>query len=229
MANLEYLKDSYQRRLNTVLTINVALFWVAIVSHSDISTLPDLFRSLSVKDGIAGLLTPIVAFILDGLLSADAKARIVFFRVLHPLPGSRAFSVHLYKEPRADPRRLTQKWGPFPNNPTEQNRLWYRIYITVGNYICVQEAHRAWLFSRDLTAYSALFLFLFGPVALLSDTQWTVVSWYLLILAVQFLATMTAARTYGVRFVRTVLAVASQAPTAHRRSSSATRTRTKEV
>lgn len=229
MENFKYLKHSYQRRLNTVLFINVALFWVAIVSHSDISTLPDLFKSLSVKDGIAGLLTPIVAFILDGLLSADTKARIVYFRVRHPLPGSRAFSVHLFKEPRADPRRLTQIWGPFPNNPTEQNQLWYRIYITVENYIRVQEAHRAWLFSRDLTAYSIVFLFLFGPVALLSDTQWDVVSWYLLVLAVQFLATMTAARTYGVRLVRTVLAVASQAPVGHRRSSSATRTGTEEV
>ena len=210
MAELEYLKHSYKSRLYTVLTINVALFWVTVVSHADFSTFLSLVSSLSLQDGVTGLAAPILAFVLDGLLSADAKARIVYGRYLHPLPGSRAFSVHLNQEPRADPQRLRQQWGVFPNTPTEQNRLWYRIYMSVDGQIRVQEAHRAWLFARDLTAYVALFLVLLGIAAFFTDAPWSIASWYLLGLAIQFLAAMTAARTYGVRFVRTVLAVASQ-------------------
>ena len=45
---------------------------------------------------------------------------------------------------------------------------------------------------------------------LISDPRWTVAAWYLVALVFQYLAVMTAARTYGVRFVRTVLAIASQ-------------------
>ena len=74
----------------------------------------------------------------------------------------------------------------------------------------VHEAHRAWLFSRDLAAYSFMFLIIFGTTTLLSDTPWTIMWRYLLGLTVQYVVTMAAARTYGVRFVRTALAVASQ-------------------
>ena len=210
MAEAKYLKHSYRRRLHTVLTINVALFWVTVVSHADFSTLADLLSSLSIQDGTTGLIAPIVAFVLDGLLSADAKARIVYWRYAHPLPGSRAFTVHLHQEPRADPHRLARKWGTLPTNPTGQNRLWYRIYMSIDGHIRVQEAHRAWLFARDLTAYAALFLIILGLATLFTDAPRFVAVWYLLGLAIQYLAAMKAARTYGVRFVRTVLALASQ-------------------
>ena len=210
MAKFESLKHSYRRQLYTVLTINVALCWGIVVSQADFSTLPDLFGSLSIRDGVTGLIVPIVAFVLDGLLSADVKARVVYWRRHHPLPGSRAFSDHVHREPRADPHRLAQKWGAFPNNPTDQNRLWYRIYMSVDGQVRVHEAHRSWLFARDLTAYSALFVVLLGSATVFTNAPWGVVSLYLSGLAIQYLAAMTAARTFGVRFVRTVLAVASQ-------------------
>src|ERR1700757_3287650 len=44
----------------------------------------------------------IVATVLNGLLSADAKARVVFLRWRHALPGHRAFSVHAACDPRID-------------------------------------------------------------------------------------------------------------------------------
>ena len=85
-----------------MLAINVAAFSVVIISDGDFSTFRNLLSSMSIKDGLLGLTAPIAAFILDGLLSADAKARIVYCRYRHPLPGSRAFSVHLLNEARAD-------------------------------------------------------------------------------------------------------------------------------
>ncbi len=212
MSSPEYLKDSYRGRLHAVLAINVALFWATIVSGADFSTFDTLLSSLSANDGITGLVAPVVAFILDGLVSADTKARLVYCRYRHPLPGSRAFSVHLPREPRADPERLSRAWGEFPSSPSGQNRLWYRLYLSVDQQIRVQETHRAWLFSRDLTAYGAMFLVVLGIATLFIDAPSSIAFWYLLGLVVQFLATATAARNYGVRFVRTVLALASQGP-----------------
>ena len=210
MTKMNYLKDSYKTRLYVVAAINVALFWALVILHADLSMLWALLNSISLKDGIIGMITPIGAFVLDGLLSADTKARIVYWRYTHPLPGSRAFSVHLKQEPRADPERLLQQWGVFSDDPVEQNRLWYRIFGSVEQDIRVHEAHREWLFSRDLTAYTVLFLVAFGTATLVSGRLGPMGWWYLIGLATQYLAVMTAARNYGIRFVRTVLAVASQ-------------------
>ena len=210
MTKTEYLKDSYKSRLYVVAAINVALFWVVVIFRADFSTIWTLLSSISLQDGIVGVITPIGAFVLDGLLSADTKARVVYWRFKHPLPGSRAFSVHLKKETRADPERLVRQWGVFPDDPAEQNRLWYRIYRSVEKELRVHEAHRAWLFSRDLTAYTVLFVVIFGIATLVSDALWPIGWWYLAGLTTQYVTAMTAARNYGVRFVRTVLAVASQ-------------------
>ena len=158
---------------------------------------------------MVAVIAPIGTFILSGLLSADAKDRLVYWRYRDPLPGSRAFSKHLPKEARADPDRLIERWGPLPHGASEQNRLWYNIYKHVESEVRVLEAHRAWLLSRDLTGYAVLFLPFLGIPALIMDTPKTVVVWYLSALLAQYLLMMTAARTYGKRFVRTVLAIAS--------------------
>ena len=209
MAKSKYLKKSYQKRLRIVAVINTVVFLGVVVSHADFSSIWTSISSISIRTGIAGLIAPIGAFLLDGLLSADAKARVIFWRFSHPLPGSRAFSIHLKKESRGDPDQLVSRWGVFPDDPAEQNRLWYRIFKDVENEVRVYEAHRAWLFARDLTAFSVLFLVIFGTATVISDVPWTTAWYYLSFLAVQYLATMITARNLGIRFVRTVLAVAS--------------------
>ena len=206
----EYLKDSYKWQLRIVAILNVIVFWAVVVSRSNLSEIGALLSSVSPEEGVVSVVAPIGTFVLDGLLSADAKARLVYWRYRHPLPGSRAFSKHLEQEDRADPEYLAKRWGELPVDPSKQNRLWYRIYCSVEQENRVREAHRSWLFARDLTAYGALFLMIFGAATLISDTQPTISGWYLAALSIQCLALMLAARTYGVRFVRTVLAVASQ-------------------
>ena len=210
MAKTRYLKESYQKRLWIVVVINTVIFWGFVVLHADFSSIWTSISSISFNTGIAGLIAPTVVFLLDGLLSADTKARVIFWRFSHPLPGSRAFSIHLKNETRADPDQLVNRWGVLPDDPAEQNRLWYRIFRDVENEVRVYEAHRGWLIARDLTGFSFLFLVIFGTATLISDVPWTTASFYLSILAVQYLATMITARNLGIRFVRTVLAVASQ-------------------
>ena len=213
MISTEYLKNSYKLHLRTFAVFNVAVFWSVVISGADFSALATLLSSISIEHGVIGLFAPIGTFLLDGQLSAGAKAHLVFWRYKHPLPGSRAFSEHLQKESRADPALLAEQWGPFPTEPTHQNRLWYRIYQSIDQEIRVREAHRAWLFSRDMAAYAVLFLFIFGIATFISNVKGTVTAWYLSALALQWLTTTLAARNYAVRFVRTVLAIASHMKT----------------
>lgn len=191
--------------------LNVSAFWVLILSQGTITDLHTIITSTSIKDGLIALLFPILTLVLDGLLSADTKARFTYWRYFYPLPGCRAFSQHLSQEPRADPDRLLHFWGPFPEDPDQQNRLWYRMYKGVEQDIRVQEAHRAWLFSRDLTALSLVFLGIFGVATLFVDYSWGAKQWYLLALLAQYTVMMLSARTYGIRFVRTVLTLTSHA------------------
>ena len=209
MAKTEYLKNSYQKQLRIVAVLNIAVFWAVCVLNADFSTLWTLISSITIRTGITALGAPICVFLLDGLISAETKARVIFWRFSHPLPGSRAFSTHLKHETRADPEYLVKRWGVFPDDPAEQNRLWYRMLQHVENEVRVYEAHRAWLTARDLTAFSFLFLTFLGTATLISDIPWIIAWYYFSILAIQYLVMMTTARNLGIRFVRTVLSVAS--------------------
>lgn len=207
---IEYLKNSYKPKLWTVAALNFVLFWTVINSHADFSNFIALLQSMSIENGIIGSVASIAVFVLDAQCSPTTKARIVYWRWQYPLPGHRAFSLHLNKEHRAQPDRLKQNWGTFPKDPAGQNQLWYQIYEFFHTEIRVREAHRAWLFSRDITALVFLFLLSFGTATLFTDTSWTDCSWYFVALTVQYILVMIAARTQGIRFVRQVLVIASQ-------------------
>jgi hypothetical protein len=76
----------------------------------------------------------IVATVANGLLSADMKARLVFLRWNHALPGHRAFSNYAVSDPRVHIAKLKKACGKeFPDDPVEQNRTWFRFYKTVEN------------------------------------------------------------------------------------------------
>ena len=115
----EYLKDSYKWHIRTFTLFNAALFWTLAVSGEDVSTLPTFFSAISVKDGLVASIAPIICFLIDGFLSAEAKARLVYWRWHHPLPGSRAFSKHLEADPRADPEKLARDWGQLSGQPVQ--------------------------------------------------------------------------------------------------------------
>ena len=212
MASSEYLKDSYKWHLRAALIVNAVAFWTIVAGPGNLSSFWCLLNSISLKDTAIALVVPIISFILDGLLSSDAKARIIYPEHRRPLPGSRAFSFHLAKEPRANAKRLERMWGPFPVDPDEQNQLWLQMLEDVGEDVRVREAHRAWLFARDLSAQAVLFLVIFGSGTLIIGIPLSAGAWYLGVLLVVSMASIVAARNRGIRFVRTVLAVAPHRP-----------------
>lgn len=147
--------------------------------------------------------------VLNSQLSADSKARIVFMRWHNPLPGSEAFTKHVYSDSRINVAALRQKVGSFPREARSQNSLWYQLFKTIDTDPAVIDAHKAYLFSRDYTSLSMLLAMVLGPVALYQMSYTRVALGYLLFLAIQFALTRRAACNHGMRFVQTVLALKS--------------------
>lgn len=149
----------------------------------------------------------VIATVLNGLVSADMKARLVFLRWHHALPGHRAFSKHAVRDPRIDVATLEKLHAAaLPVEPAEQNRAWYRIYKTVENDHGVRQVHRDFLLLRDYTALCAVFFVLYGAAGFLTIPSIRIRLMYLAVLAAQFALVRQAAANYGTRFVTTVLA-----------------------
>jgi hypothetical protein len=149
----------------------------------------------------------VVATVLNGLVSADMKARLVFLRWRHALPGHRIFTNYAVRDPRIDVSVLERlNDGPLPVDPAEQNLAWYRIYKTVENDRAVRQVHRDFLLLRDYTGLSAVFLALYGGVGLYAIPSVRTAIIYLLVLIAQYLIARQAASNYGIRMATTVLA-----------------------
>jgi hypothetical protein len=202
----QYLKHTYRVSLLTFLMINIAIAWAVFTSQVNFSSVNSIFESLSVEDGLFIALAPITMLLLGGWLSANSKAVAVYWRTEHPLPGSRAFSELMYYDVRVNPDALTKAWGVLPKSPSEQNQLWYKMCKACEENITVLEAHKDWLFSRDLTGYALIFLLAFGLFSSLSSANWSIVFYHWGFLVLQYLVCMFAARTYGRRYVCNVLA-----------------------
>ena len=200
------LKDQYRWQLWIIVAANT-LFLYGVVQANAIKV-----------DGLRAIFTDaqnllpvgvalIVATVLNGLLSADAKARVVFLRWRHALPGHRAFSVYALRDPRIDVAALEKiHGGPLPTDPVEQNRTWYRMYKSIENDAAVRQAHRDYLFMRDYAGLCAVFILLYGTAGMFTIPSMRVGLIYLVVLAAQFVLVRQAACNYGTRFVTTVLA-----------------------
>ncbi|MDP9607496.1 UNVERIFIED_ORG: hypothetical protein J2W38_007321 [Variovorax paradoxus] len=152
-------------------------------------------------------LLPVPALILSSLISSDHKAILVFWRLQHPLPGARAFSVHAPADPRIDLEKLKKNVGEFPDAQREQNSKWYGLYKQVDSDPSVVDSHKNYLLFRDIAVMSLLLVPVLPLAMYLIGADWTRISisaaWFL----GQYLITAFAARTTGIRFVQNVLAV----------------------
>ena len=150
-----------------------------------------------------------VAFagVVNGLLSSESKARLVFWRWADPLPGSFAFSRYAQRDPRIDVTALRKAMGTWPSQPREQNAQWYRLYKSVDGEPAVIDAHRHFLLTRDYTAIAFLLLLTAGPLGFWLISSATTAGAYIGLLLLQYLLVRQAAHNYGVRFVTTVLAL----------------------
>jgi hypothetical protein len=164
---------------------------------------------VTTKDGIIAACIPIVAIVLGGTLSDTGKARLVFWRWRNPLPGCRAFTELLSTDPRIDSAVLQRKHGEFPQEPHEQNALWYRLYKARKTVPSVWEAHKIYLLTRDLTIIAAVCTLLFSLGVIAAGVPWKVAMIYIVALLVQYVLVAVSAQNYGKRFVLNVLSEGS--------------------
>ena len=203
------LKDQNRWQLWLTIALNAVVFYT--VARSDAIATPGwkgLFTAATnlLPVGFAFIVTSVA----NGLLSANMKARLVFLRWTHALPGHRAFSKHAPADPRIDLDRLKKSLGnKLSEGPEAENKAWYRIFKEVEAAPEVQHIHREFLFMRDYAGFSALFLVGLGVAALVLVQSLKVALTYCLVLLLQFIVVRHVAATYGTRFVCTVLAVKS--------------------
>lgn len=204
------IKETYQKHLWTFIVINAAIFWSLYiygeVSYKDVEI---TFMSFFDKKTLLFALLPLLTIILNGIISNALKEFIVFWKVKNRLPGHRAFSRFVEMDSRVDKNSLIQKYGEFPNNPKEQNSLWYKIYKQHNKVPIIWNSHRDFLLTRDLASLGFIFIIVFGIAAFFIEVTLNTQIIYLSFLLMQVLILAITAKNYGNRFVCNVLAIAS--------------------
>ena len=159
--------------------------------------------------GLATLVVPVVVLLLTGMLSHDAKATLVYWKIVNAMPGCHAFTKHGPADIRVDMVALKKNVGELPIDPAEQNKRWFKLYKMVDSDSVVVEAHKMYLLYRDIAAMS-LPLIVLGPLGLYvvgvsTATLYIIAGFFLL----QFLMSVAGARNSGRRFVCNVLSIHS--------------------
>ena len=155
------LKDLNRVPLASVLALNAALYVIVTNTSLDLWGIwPDNSTS-----ALAPAILAAVTGVLNSQIDHDNKARLVFWRWSHPLPGTRAFSVYMHEDPRVDREVLTQRYGPLPAEPEKQNALWFKWYREYRDEPETRQVHREYLFARDWASISLLMLAGFSPAA----------------------------------------------------------------
>ncbi|WP_440940233.1 hypothetical protein [Immundisolibacter sp.] len=202
------LKSANVPGLVAVIAANLFGF---LAMQGSLMTLADATHSLAdlANQVMPASIAVAVVFVINGLMPADAKARIVFLRWDNPLPGSEAFSRYLHTDPRISVDEIERKYGDLPSNARDQNALWYRMYKAIADEPAVSQVHRAYLFTRDFAAIALMLLVLLGPAAAFQFSDSAAVLSYGGIMSAQLALAIQSARNYGKRFVTTVLAITS--------------------
>lgn len=180
---MESLKNRYKKHLIVFLIINIAVYMAVSIGGNlaDVTSTVDILMS---EKGVFILLAPIIILILNGIVSAEWKARLVFLKYSNPLPGSEAFSKYMNDDPRINIDNIKNRWGTLPVEPADQNRLWYKMYRSVDTDVRVHEAHYDWLFTRDLTSLAIIFLTVLPILGLFVISSLKIYGIYLLALLV---------------------------------------------
>jgi hypothetical protein len=203
-ANHTPLKVQNRLPIVGVLGLNLVILILAVkTGHLLAPSIDDFAKQW--RDFLPAGVGVAFAGVINGLLSSDSKARLVFWRWSTPLPGSFAFSRYAHQDPRIDLTALRRAVGTWPSEAREQNAQWYRLYKSVENEPAVIDAHRHFLLTRDYAAIAFLLLLSAGPLGIWFISSMTTEGAYVGLLLLQYLLARQAAKNYGVRLVTTVL------------------------
>jgi hypothetical protein len=201
------LKEKNAKSLLALLALNLAAFYfvenameISVTGWAALAT-----GWLSALPAGAGI---VVTAVLNGQVSADTKARLVFLRWRFPYPGSKAFSQYGPSDARVNMTALANTYGPLPSEPGAQNALWYKLYRTVADFTSIEQVHGEFLLARDYAFMALLLLAGLGTLSLATIPLRTAAI-YLALLLLQWAIAARAANVTGKRFVTCVLAIKS--------------------
>ena len=209
MAVGSSIKSRYRGRLKAFVAL-IALLVFAVFSGSDVLGAIQVRQWTALVDLklMLCLVLPLATLILDGIVTPDFKAVLVYWKWRNPLPGHEAFTVHGQEDDRVDMDALEAEYGPLPTDSAEQNLRWYKLSKATEDRASVDEAHYAWLLTRDLTNLSlSLLIVSVGLGVALRVGGW---DWIVLVSAqaLLYVVLRQVAANKGIRFVTTVLAEA---------------------
>jgi hypothetical protein len=202
------LKERNRVPLFGIVLINVTIFYM-LASSADLSLTGLKEALLDVKNVLAiggvGALATVTVF--NGIVPTPLKERFVFWRWHDYLPSNRAFTVYGPRDPRVDMAALERRFGILPTKPADQSRAWYKLFKQCDTQPEILQAHQSYLFARDYTAISGVFLVCAGSLSfvVLPNARTTLA--YLGFLMVQCLVTCLSARHHGTRMVANTLAL----------------------
>ena len=211
------LKQKNQPQLVTFVLVNVVGLGAIALGLPHLLTLVEGLTKgnwaiLGKMIAIPAVIT-LVTGILGWAMPNSGEEVLVFWRTgKHCLPSSRAFTVLGPSDPRVDMQRLTLKHGPLPTSAPEQTVLWYRMYRSHADDVSIEDAHGAYLRFREMTTLALALLL----TCLMSFAWFHVPGRRLalgsILLVVEYLFLMLAARNAAMHFVSNVLALESSAP-----------------
>lgn len=207
------LKQKNQPQLITFLVSNaIGLGLIALGPSRLLAVLQELSKG---DWTILGKLIAIPAFLslitgtLGWVMPRAGKEFLVFWKFRNCLPSSRAFTLIGPRDPRVDMQRLIRKYGSPHVEPAQQTALWYRIYRAHTEEASVEDAHGAFLRFREMTTLCVVFII----VSVVSVAFFAIGGrqflFGVLLLVLEYLTVMIAARNTATRFVANVLAIES--------------------
>lgn len=205
MSNEINLKDKNKPYQWIMFCFNVAIL-ISFFFAAHMAEIEKDIKILISYKAVVPLAISLILFLINGLISADIKAILIFWRFKDPLPGSRAFTVHGPKDPRVDLTKLSTQYGPLPTAAKAQNSLWYKIYKINKLEQSVYVPHKQYLLARDVASMAVIFILFLGIPALIWGRypyNW----WYIALLIGEYLLFAVAGQNYGKRFVTNVLAI----------------------
>lgn len=202
MEKEKTLREMNAGYLWTFFAYNVLLL-VAFSSLIDINNLK--LESFILIKGTWVVIAPLILFVLNGILSDEQKETISHWKYPHPKPGCRAFTEHAPNDDRVDMKMLIAKHGILPQEPKDQNALWYKLYSKHAEVPVIRKSQQDYLLAIDLCSISFLFLVIASWIVILISPEsykW----FYVAFLALQYLVMCVITQNKSRSFVCDVLA-----------------------
>ncbi len=207
------LKQKNQPQLITFVVANaIGLGLIALGPSRLLDSIQELTKG---NWTILGKLIAIPAFLalvtgaVGWVMPRAGKEFLVFWKTRDCLPSSKAFTVVGPRDPRVDMQHLADKFGPLPGVSDRQTALWYRIYRAHGDEAAVEDAHGAYLRFREIATLSSVLLVVGIVCAIYFNIRGKQIFFGVLLLVVEYLIAMIAARNASTRLVSNVLAIES--------------------